>query len=169
MTMQSRRRIDQVLDPEFVADVAGLELDEVRARRSLAGDVENELSYYRRLLHGRMDLIRFELRRRTGEETRSLIEALPEILADPEPTGNHRTGRYEVPDLPMLPDVGKREIDHILGGDVLLRLNELDDEALASALDAISEMEVEISEQRKSVQQVEDRLVEELAARYRVG
>lgn len=167
--MQSRRRIDQVLDPEFVADVAGLELDEVRARRSLAGDVENELSYYRRLLHGRMDLIRFELRRRTGEETRSLIEALPEILADPEPTGNHRTGRYEVPDLPMLPDVGKREIDHILGGDVLLRLNELDDEALASALDAISEMEVEISEQRKSVQQVEDRLVEELAARYRVG
>jgi hypothetical protein len=167
--MQSRRRIDQVLDPEFVSDVAELDLDELRVRRSLAGDVENELSYYRRLLHGRMDLIRFELKRRSGEETRSLIEALPEILADPEPTGNHRTGRYEVPDLPMLPDVGKREIDHILGGDVLLRLNELDDEALASALDTISEMEVEISDRRRSVQMVEDRLVEELAARYRVG
>lgn len=167
--MQSRRRIDQVLDPEFVSDVEELDLDEVRARRQLAGDVENELSYYRRLLHGRMDLIRFELRRRTGEETRSLIEALPEILADPEPTGNHRTGRYEVPELPTLPDVGKREIDHILGGDVLLRLNELDDDALSSALDAIAEMETEISDQRRSVQKVEDRLVEELAARYRVG
>jgi hypothetical protein len=168
--MQSRRRIDQALDPEFVEGIEGLDLDEIRSRRSLAGDVENELSYYRRLLHGRMDLIRFELRRRSGEETRTLIEALPEILADPEPpTGNHRSGRYEVPDLPMLPDVGKRDIDHILGGDVLLRLSELSDGELSTALEAISEMEVEISEHRRSVQKVEDVFVEALAARYRVG
>jgi hypothetical protein len=167
--MQSRRRIDQVLDPEFVEAMSDLDLDEIRSRRQLAGDVENELSYYRRLLHGRMDLIRFELRRRSGEETRTLIEALPEILADPTPTTSHRSGRYEVPDLPMLPDVGKREIDHILGDDVLMRLTELGDEELSSALESISEMEVEISEHRRSVQRVEDVFVEELASRYRVG
>ncbi len=167
--MQSRRRIDQVLDPEFVEGIEGLDLDEIRSRRSLAGDVENELSYYRRLLHGRMDLIRFELRRRSGEETRSLIEALPEILADPEPAGNHRSGRYEVPELPMLPDVGKRDIDHILGGDVLLRLGDLSDDELTTALASVSEVEVEISEHRRSVQKVEDVFVEALASRYRVG
>jgi len=48
----------------------------------MCDDLEGELSYYRRLLHGRLDLLNFELRRRSGEETRSLIEALPEILAD---------------------------------------------------------------------------------------
>lgn len=168
--MQSRRRIDQVLDPEFVEGLGEFDLDEIRTRRQLAGDVENELSYYRRLLHGRLDLIRFELRRRSGEETRSLIEALPEILADSEQPGTpHRSGRYEVPDLPVLPDVGRREIDHVLGGDVLIRIGELTDDELNAAVESISEMEAEISERRKSVQQVEDALVEELASRYRVG
>jgi hypothetical protein len=167
--MQSRRRIDQVLDPEFVDGLDDLHLDEIRSRRQLAGDVENELSYYRRLLHGRMDLIRFEMRRRAGEETRSLIDALPEILADSEPTGSNRSGRYEVPDLPALPDVGKREIDHVLGGDVLLRLHEIDADALASALDSISDMEVEVSNRRRNVQRVEDALVKALAGRYRVS
>ena len=167
--MQSRRRIDQVLDPEFIEGAADLDIDELRARRQLAGDVENELSYYRRLLHGRLDLIRFEQRRRSGDETRSLIDALPEILADPESDRSHRPGRYEIPELPMLPEVGKRDIDHILGGDVLIRIGEIDDEELESALEDITALEAEISEHRREVQTVEDALVEALATRYRAG
>lgn len=167
--MQSRRRIDQVLDPDFVAGIDDLDLDDLRSRRQLAGEVENELSYYRRLLHGRMDLIRFEQRRRTGEETRSLIEALPQILADPQSDRSHRPGRYEVPELPTLPEVGKRDIDHILGGDVLIRLDELSNEELDSAIESIETLEAEISEQRRQVQTVEDALVEALATRYRAG
>jgi hypothetical protein len=166
--MQSRRRIDQVLDPEFI-DLTGLDLDELRQRRQMAGDVENELSYYRRMLHGRMDLIKFEQRRRSGEETRNLIEALPEILADPDSDRLHRPGRYEVPELPTLPDVGKRDIDFILGDDVLLRLLDLKDEELAASLATIMDIEVEISEHRRQVQAVEDALVEALASQYRVG
>ncbi len=167
--MQSRRRIDQVLDPEFVQGVDDIDIDELRSRRQLAGEVENELSYYRRLLHGRMDLIRFEQRRRSGEEERSLIDALPEILADPESDRSHRPGRYEVPELPTLPDVGKRDIDYILGNDVLIRLDEIPDEDLVKALETIESLESEISEHRREVQTVEDALVEVLATRYRAG
>lgn len=167
--MPSRRRIDQVLDPDFIEGVEDLDIDEIRSRRQLAGDVENELSYYRRLLHGRMDLIRFEQRRRAGEETGSIIESLPQILADPESDRAHRPGRYEVPELPQLPQVGHRDIDFILGDDVLIRLGELEDEALASALDAIEKLEHEISDKRRRVQAIEDDLVELLATRYRVG
>ena len=166
--MQSRRRIDQVLDPDFI-EASGLDLDELRQRRQMAGDVENELSYYRRMLHGRMDLIKFEQRRRSGDEERSLIEALPEILADPESDRLHRPGRYEVPELPTLPDVGKRDIDHILGDDVLIRLVDLEDEELAPSRETIMEIEAEISEHRRRVQAVEDALVEALASHYRVG
>lgn len=167
--MQSRRRLDQVLDPDFTDELAKLDMDELRARRQLAGDVENELSYYRRLLHGRMDLIRFEQRRRSGEEKRSLIDALPEILADPESDRSHRPGRYEVPELPLLPDVGRRDIDQILGGDVLIRLQDLSNEELVTALEAITSLESEISEQRRQVQEVEDELVDALTVRYRVS
>jgi hypothetical protein len=164
--MPTRRRLDQVLDPEFSADLPSLDLDEVRSRRALAGEVENELSYYRRLLHGRMDLIRFEQRRRTGAETRSLIDCLAEILSDGDSPTPGRT-RHTDTDLPVIPDIGRREIDYILGDDVLTRLDEIDDAGLESALTDMAEIEAEISEHRRRVQQVEDVLATELTGRYR--
>ena len=80
MHTENRRRIDIINDNAFLADIGEVDLDMLRQRRALADAVETELSFYRRLLHGRMDLLAFEMRRRNGEETRSLIEALPEIL-----------------------------------------------------------------------------------------
>ncbi len=161
-----RRRIDQVLDPEFVSGLDELDLDAVRERRRLAREVENELSYYRRLLHGRLDLLAFEQRRRDGTETRSLIEALAEILSD----GPHsRSGqpRHVDTDLPPLPDVGKRDIDAVLGDDALLRLDQIDEEGIRRSMDALTAMADEISEQRRAVQEVEDVLSEVVTRRYR--
>ena len=40
-----RRRLDQIQDPDFTADLDSLSLDDLRARRDLADDVEDELSY----------------------------------------------------------------------------------------------------------------------------
>ena len=51
---EKRRRIDQILDPAYTENLPGLDLGELRARRQVAADVESELSYYRRMLHGRM-------------------------------------------------------------------------------------------------------------------
>lgn len=161
-----RRRIDQVLDPEFVSDLEEVDLDELRARRRLARDVENELSYYRRLLHGRLDLLAFEQRRRSGEETRSMIDALAEILADP-PADRMGQVRHIDTDLPPLPDVGKRDIDVVLGNDALLHLDDVDGPALAAAMVSLEEMADEISERRRLVQSVEDALSEVVARRYR--
>ena len=67
--MEQRRRIDILLDPEFLADLETSSVPELRDRRRMADEVETELSFYRRLLHGRMDLLAFELNRRSGEET----------------------------------------------------------------------------------------------------
>lgn len=165
--MDHRRRLDQVLDPEFVANLDELEIEEVRARRLLAHDVENELSYYRRLLHGRIDLLRFEQRRRSGEETRSLIEALPDILADGLVASSGAQPRRLDTDLPPLPEVGRREVDVLLGDDVLLRLDSIDDAGVAEAIEALAQMAEELSEQRRAVQQAEDTLSNEVGSRYR--
>lgn len=168
--MPSRRRLDQVLDPDFLNDIDDIPLDELRGRRQMALDVENELSYYRRLLHGRMDLLKFEQRRRSGEESRSLIESLTEILVDPDREQSHEHRRTILDtDLPQMPDNGRRDIDAVLGDDVLAKLDSVDDDGIGTALDAVEAMEREISDKRQRVQRVADLLAAQIAERYRSG
>ncbi len=171
--MPERRRIDSVLEGSFVAALDEVDLHELRERRELAHDVENELSYYRRLLHARMDLVAFEQRRRRGEESRSLIDALASILSDSvlPGAGGTDTARVRplVADVPPLPELGRREIDHLLGDDILIRLDEAADDELAHALGLLSDAESEISDLRRRVQTVEDAISTVIAGRYRTG
>ncbi len=166
---QSRRRIDQVSDPTFTRDLDTLPLDELRERRHVLDDLDRELSYYRRILHGRMDLLAFELRRRSGEETRSLIEALPEILAD-SPTGDRETLPKALPvEPPELPARGRRAIDRALGNDFLARLPELDDAELEEIQRGLTEAERAVSAQRRTVYEAHEQILAELTRRYRTG
>jgi hypothetical protein len=166
---ENRRRIDIITDPVFVADLGELELDTLRERRELADAVETELSFYRRLLHGRMDLLAFELRRRSGEETRSLMEALPEILAAGETGGGKPTGRLPSALAPDLPEDRRRGIDRVLADDFLARLPETNDEELAEVQASLAETEREVSVTRKSAQQVFDTIQAEILRRYEDG
>ena len=165
-----RRRIDHVSDPSYLDDLASLSMEDLRKRRKTLDDLDTELSFYRRMLHGRMDLLAFEMRRRTGEETRSLIEALPEILSDGADTG----GRSPIPqDLPLtIPEhfgKGNRAIDRVLGDGFLTRLPSIDDAELADIAEALEEAEREISSQRRIVFDAHDRINAEIARRYRDG
>lgn len=161
-----RRRIDQIREPSFVADLESLTLDELKGRRDLAGDVETELSYYRRLLHGRMDLLAFEQRRRRGEESRTMIDALPEILTGRASPGRGQA-RHLSTELPELPVKGRRHLDRILGNDLMIRLAELSESDLAEASDELAEVEAEISAARLQVQEVLDRLQAAVISRYK--
>lgn len=166
--IEARRRVDIVLDPAFLHRIGDVGIDELRERRRLADEVETEFSYYRRMLHGRMDLLAFEQRRRRGEETRSLIEALPEILGAGETVGRGG-GRMTLPLAPHLPEVRRRTIDRVLESDFLARLSEVSDSELEEYLEALAEVEGEISEQRRAVQRVFDTFQAEIAARYKTG
>jgi hypothetical protein len=165
-TQFERRRFDQIREPEFLADLSDLSLDDLRARRDLAETVETELSYYRRFLHGRMDLLAFEQRRRRGEETRSLIDALPEILTGRDRTGGGRA-RHLSTELPDLPVKGKRHLDRVLGNDLMIRMSEMTEEELTGAATELNEMEGEISAIRLEVQAILDELQSKVIARYK--
>jgi len=161
------RRIDTVLGPEFIVGLDALDLDELRARRDTAEDVETQISYYRRLLHGRMDLLNFELRRRRGEEERSLLDALPEILASGMVLGPEPNLRY-IDVMPPLPaTTGRRLIDKIMDDGILTQLPELSDQELVESLERLREVEAELSTQRKQLHVVIDALQDEIVARYR--
>lgn len=163
----SRRRIDRVLQPDFVADLDSVDLGELRTRRDTTEDVESQVSYYRRLLHGRMDLLDFELRRRKGEEERTLLEALPEILAKGMILGNEPTLRY-IEVMPPLPEsTGKRLIDKIMDDDILVELSELDEAEITNALEELRDFERQLSMQRRQLHLVIDKIQEEIVTRYR--
>lgn len=168
---QHRRRIDQVLDPEYISDIESIPLDDLRTRRSTCDDLDSELSYYRRLLHARMDLLAFEMKRRSGEETRTLIEALPDILSDGADGGSsHFTVPKALPlDPPNIPMDGRRPIDRVLGDDFLTHLPDIDDEELDDIQLMLSDAERNVSEQRRSVYEVLETLNAEVARRYRDG
>jgi hypothetical protein len=165
---EHRRRIDRIVEPQFVEGLAELSLDDLRARRRMCDDVENELSYYRRMLHGRMDLLGFELRRRSGEETRSLIEALPEILTDGA-SGYVPSGRPTKVTLPDLPDHRRRHIDEVLEADFLTRIALVEDDELNEIQRSLVETEAEISAQRHAVQEAFNTIQHELTQRYKDG
>jgi hypothetical protein len=170
VTEQKRRRIDRVLDPEFSLDVESLELDELRTRRDLAEEVEREMSYYRRLLHGRMDLLGFELRRRRGEETRTLIEALPEIIASglTSEVGVADTRHLSL-ELHLPETTGRRPIDAVLEDDALTRVTSMSEDDLVETQEALTEAEGEISTSRRQLHGVIDRLQAEIIDRYKRG
>jgi hypothetical protein len=165
-----RRRIDQVADPAYVRDLSSLSIEELRTRRRVLDDLDTEFSFYRRMLHGRMDLLSFEMKRRSGEETRSLIEALPQILAD----GIDGPSRNTIPkdlslELPELSGTGNRSIDRVLGDGFLAFLPSLEVDELEEIQATLTETEQQISTQRRSVYDVYDRINEEITRRYRNG
>ena len=135
----------------------------------MCDDLDTELSYYRRLLHGRLDLLEFEQRRRSGTETRSLIEALPEILA----AGEHEISSSGVlKNLPVEPPdmgAGNRPIDRVLGDDFLAHLPTISDEELAEIATELTETERAVSADRRAVYAALEQILEELTRRYRDG
>ena len=83
MTRHGERRLDRVLAAGV--DLTGLSTAQLRERRGEAIAEEADLSYLRRLLHGRIDIITAELRARAAGDESPLISRLIEILADQTP------------------------------------------------------------------------------------
>jgi len=169
VSQTNRRRIDIVRSPQFTEDLESVAVDELRRRRKTCADLDVELSYYRRLLHGRMDLLAFELRRRRGEEERTLLEALPEILAGGGAVSGGLPERQVEVAVPQLPEKGRRAVDRALADDFLVRLPDLPADELAEVQSMLTDVEAEVSAQRREVYDAHDRIQQELTRRYREG
>lgn len=170
-----RRAIDRVLAPGFADDLGDLALDELRERRQLAEQEEADLSYARRLLQGRMDLLRAEQESRRGDEavaagTRSdaeLARDLSTVLAD-GPRQDHGLGRHLATEPSRVGEhrrAAEQAVDDVRASDP----SSLDDAGLMHALDRLGELEGSVSESRHRVQAVMDQLSTEVARRYREG
>ena len=83
---EGRRRIDVVLEPEYIAGLDERPDDDVRAMREECMELETEFSYVRRLAQARIEILTAEQERRAnGGSVADLVAALPRILADSGP------------------------------------------------------------------------------------
>lgn len=162
-----KRRIDRVLDPEFIQGLDALEMEELRRRRDLCRAEREYLSLVRRLLHGRRDILQAELeRRRTGDRTGSLVDQLAATLAD-APVGPSR-GEAPVVTIPEEElTLARRRVERLLSDSRLSDLDAMSDEDLEASVSRIDEEEGMVSETRGRVFLVHDALQEELKGRWR--
>ena len=164
-----RRRIDRVLAPEYVRDLGELDLAEVRGRRDEAAQEETDLSYLRRLLHGRIDIVKAEQKRRREGGSSSVVERLVEILSDnvvgPAPSGSGRHQTLE----PSRAEAHRRHVEALVSDADLSDVGSLPDERLDLALRTYAAEEESVSQRRREVQKVVDLLNDEIGARYRAG
>ncbi len=164
-----QRRIDRVLAPGYAAEAAALDLAALRARRDEAEAEEADISYLRRLLQGRLDILRAELVRRSqggDRDVASLLAGLPAILSDEDPGTFNAVPRVLVP---SRADQHRRRVERLVSDETVARLPELDGDELAKAADVLTREEAAVSASRRAVQQVVDVLRAELARRYRDG
>ena len=172
-----RRTIDRVLSPAFLEGLGTISLDELRARRGDAEQEEADLSYARRLLQGRLDIIQAEVARRAGADgavdlpaARSdaeLVSALKDVLAEPRRM-NHGYGRHSLVE-PSRVGEHRRRAEAAVADPRLSNLPALDDAQLAEAQRMLHDLEHEISADRHRVQRVMDACTEEITRRYRDG
>ena len=171
-----RRRIDRVLAPGFVDEVQALDLEELRVRRADADQEEVDLSFARRLLQGRLDILRAEQASRRGDgpvshQPRSDVEivaALSRILAD-ERRQTRGLGRHVSSSTPSRIGEHRREAERAVADVGGSDLAALDDVQLAEAIANLADIEARVSRSRRQVQGVVDLLTEELARRYAAG
>ena len=167
-TAQGNRRIDRVLAEGFLEGLRDLPLAEVRELRTEAEQEEVDLSYLRRMIQGRLDILRAELNRRDSSSNATLVEGLASILADEPRAPARGLGRHTTVE-PSRADSHRRYVEALVADVDLSDVSARSTDELAHAMRTLSEEEQGISGKRRAVQKVMDACSAEITRRYRDG
>ncbi|CAM3079727.1 aerial mycelium formation protein [Saccharomonospora xinjiangensis] len=163
-----RRRIDRVLAADYVRDLDRLPMSALRERRDEAAQEETDLSYLRRLLHARIDIVKAEQQRRASGGQTSVVDQLTAILSDNALGPATGSGRHQTLE-PSRAGEYRRRAEALVGDADLSDVTSLSDGKLAEALDSYREQERSVSKRRREVQIVVDSFNAEIARRYALG
>lgn len=162
-----RRRIDRVLAPDYTEGVEQRPLVEVRELRDEAAQEETDLSYLRRLLHARIDIVRAEQERRSSGGS-AVVEQLATILSTNAVGPATGLGRYQTHE-PSRADAHQRHVEALISDVDLSDVSKLSDSKLGEVLETFIAEEASVSVRRREVQVVVDKLNAEIASRYQRG
>lgn len=164
------RRIDRVLDEAYLAGLGERPLAEVRQRRDEADQEETDLSYLRRLLQARLDLVNAEVARRAdgAAAPTDMVAFVTSILAEGERAPARGSGRHALSE-PTRAGESRRTVEQLVSDSLLTDLLNVSDAVLEEAGEVLARAEAVVSRQRAAVQDVLDAVNAEIARRYRDG
>jgi len=166
---QASRRIDRVLSEDYLTGLDTAPLEDVRSLRDEAEQEEVDLSYIRRLIQGRMDIVRAELNRRDGHgSSGTLVEGLAQTLADEPRAPARGLGRHTSVE-PSRVDSHRRYVEALVADVDLSDTAARTSGQLAHAMGVLAEEEQVLSGKRREVQTVMDACSAEMTRRYRDG
>ena len=166
--------LDRYLADSFLDSVEGLSMPDLRSARTELQEAEAALSYVRRMVQGRLDIVAAERARRTGDAASGgaggmddLVDQLPGILADDGARNSNR----------LVPQVELGEaasgliadLDRQIGPDPLADLASLSDNDLGALTDSLAGVERDLSHSRRTLHERIDALQAELVRRYKSG
>jgi hypothetical protein len=154
----------------YLGELAHRPIGEIRDMRGACQRVEDAMSYLRRLVQGRLDIVQAEHDRRAAGGAPSaladLVAMLPETLAQRVGGSTNRPPHdLSPPDDPHV----TADLDAVCDVDTLARLPSLSAEALRDLLDALVDLEQTVSARRRVLFDRLDALSAELTRRYRSG
>ncbi|MCL8014974.1 aerial mycelium formation protein [Streptomyces sp. AS02] len=148
-------------------DLTVLSLPELRTLRRDAQSDEADLSYVRRLLQGRIDILRAELARRSPAGAASVVDRLPEILTD-APARHRSSARHVTLGTPQSEEY-RRLAAEMLAEVELSDLEARTDTELNTAMGRLVRYEQQVSRRRQHLQRTADDCSAEITRRYREG
>jgi hypothetical protein len=141
--------------PQRSADFAHLSLDGLRQYRTTLGSEENRVSYWRRILQARLDLVRA-----ADAGTTTTVEDLRNVFAE-RPRGTARSALVTVvpvDDMPPLPDLGAVWSKEPIPGDPVHN---------SALIRELTKAETQLSAYRLALHRRLANATSELIARYR--
>lgn len=152
-------------------DLELLRLPEVRTLRRTSQQDEADLSYVRRLLQGRIDILRAELARRRDPSAPApdadMVARLSEILTD-TPSRHRSSARHVTVGTPHGEEYRSLAAE-MLGEVELSDLDARTDDELHAGLGRLVRYEQQVSRRRQLLQRTADDCSAEIARRYREG
>jgi len=173
-----RPQLQRVLADGFLEGLDDWSTADVRTARATCEAEEEAVSYARRLLQGRLDILRDELARRqpgngdgaaAPEAPADVVARLPEILATDQSHTDPSHARATRLRVPLVADAYVSEIDGLVDERFLGDLPERSPGELADAVARLSSHEHELSVARRQLFARIDHLRDELARRYKDG
>ncbi len=162
-----------MLGPDPIGDLSTISVAEIRSQRDECRRVEDKVSYLRRLVQGRLDIVEADLRRRAAgtraSDVQSLVDQLPGILSDR--VRGPGTGPGRLPGSLMPPDDDEllAELDAVASPGALDSLSSLSDDEVQRLAADFRKFEQRVSERRRALFSRIDALQAELARRYKTG
>lgn len=149
-------------------DVSSMSLDQVRSTRGTLQSEEDAVSFVRRVVQGRLDIARDEVRRRANHEApeRDITDGIARVFANERGSGSSRPPRDTAiaADHPLSSELEALCDSLGFGG-----LRDLDDAELGVCVDKLAEFEARVSFRRKELFARIDVLSGELVRRYRTS